>query len=198
MRIKEILNRQRIGIDILIGNDYNYVLSILKNHTDFTIKQGCGIKNIFSNNTKYGNRCFFIERLDNTIVDISYIHALKPKSKLDDIKSACRNAIRPIIKEFIKNNFNGKCSVTGDVITYKEMHVDHYDMDFIDMFNIWIQSYDIDYLYSMINKSKDNVCFETFFIDEKIKSDFVSFHNDFTKLRCVSKKFNLSRNKHGK
>src|SRR5690606_14591860 len=112
MRIKEILNRRKIGKDYISGDDLKHVMSILKNHSDFMLKQGCGISRVFSDNTKYGNRCFFFERTDGSIIDISYTHALKPKNKLDDIKSACRSAIRPVIKDYIIKNYNGFCEVT--------------------------------------------------------------------------------------
>jgi hypothetical protein len=194
MRIKEILNSKQIGRDYLKGDDLRYVLSILRNHTEFEVKQGSGIFSIFSDKTKYGNRCFFIERTDGTIVDISYTHALKPKSKLDDIKAACRTSIRPIIVDFARKHYNGFCEVTKKAITLNEMHVDHYNKTFIQLFNEWIKDKDLDCLHNLVNKSDDKLCVDTFFTDQNIIDDFVNYHNNNTNLRCVSKTFNLSRN----
>ena len=78
---------------------------------------------------------------------------------------------------------------SGDILNFENVHIDHYDMTFNDMFNIWISNYNEDYLYSKIKK--DNKI-GVKFIDSKIVEDFKKFHNENTKLRMVSTFANLS------
>ena len=61
------------------------------------------------------------------------------------------------------------CPFTGDILNFENVHIDHYDMTFNDMFNIWISNYNEDYLYSKIKKDNE---IGVKFIDSKIVEDF--------------------------
>lgn len=107
---------------------------------------------------------------------------------------ACRTSVREVIDEFRKNiQIPFICPITGDEIYNKhDIHVDHYDMTFEDLFYMWLENKDIDYLYSKIQKSSDDNIIEPFIDDKDINDDFLKFHNSHTHLRFVSKKANLS------
>lgn len=72
------------------------------------------------------------------------------------------------------------------------MHIDHYDLTFAELFNLWVNTRDIDYLYSQINDTSKDCETNVYFINQEIIDDFVQHHNSHTHLRAVSKIANLS------
>lgn len=188
-RCKSILHSGQIS-----QADHDFLLAVFEMHSDFEQKKGVGIKKFTVKTTQYGNKCFFIIRTDGTETDISFTHAINKPSKIYIIKKACRSAIRNEIAYFkyttVKFGLD-KCPFTGEILTGENTHIDHYDMQFNEMFNIWIKKYDIDFLHSKINETKDNT-YTTEFTDNVIIDDFVSFHNSHCKLRAVSKTANLT------
>ena len=184
---KEILNRTQLNSDVN-QSDFIFLMSYFVNHPNWIDKQGCGIKSIKVALSPYKNRCFILSRNDETQTDISYKACLTPPTKLAEIKKACRNAIKNIIFEFKNNNVvygQSICEITNEILTKENTHIDHYDLTFADMFNLWIKDKDLDYLHSKINKTIDHN-FDTYFIDNEIVNDFILFHNDKCKLRAVT------------
>lgn len=192
-KCKEILHKYPVNVKI-DKTDFDFLINIFSNHTDWILKKGCGVKDIVTKNTLYGNKCFYLIRIDNTETDISYITSITPNKKLDDIKKACRNSVFEIISEFkSKNVIFGKtlCKLSNVVLTKENCHIDHYNLTFAEVLELWLKNKNIDELYNFVNKSKDNEL-ETYFTDEKIKQDFINFHNNNTNLRAVTKEVNLS------
>ena len=193
-KCKDILNKYEIGH--IIKDELNFLISIFKNHPEWKTKRGVGGKNIFIGKDNYGHRCFYITRTDNTITDISYLKSISGKKESDIIKinKACRTAIRSEIVNFRnKNVIYGvtKCSITNEILTKNNTHIDHYDFTFDHMFKIWIASKDIKELVKCLNKDKD-LTQSYYFQDKIIKNDFIKFHNKHCKLRAVTVNANLS------
>ena len=173
--------------------DIKFLLWIFENHPEWELKEGVGISSISIQKNMY-NRCFQLNRVDGSSTDISYTKCISSRSKLAQVKSACRYAISSHIIAFRNDNVVfgvTACPFTGEVLTRENTHIDHYDMTFEEMFKLWVGKYDIDFLFSKINETKDN-CVITCFTDKSIVSDFIQFHNDNTQLRAVSKAANLS------
>lgn len=193
-KCKDILNKYDIGH--IIKDELSFLISLFKNHPEWEVKRGVGGKNIFIGKDNYGHRCFYITRKDNTITDISYIKSISGKKDSDLIKinKACRTAIRSEIVNFRnKNVIYGatRCSVTNDILTKENTHIDHYDFTFDYMFKNWIANKDVKELVKCLNKDKD-LTQGYYFIDRLIKNDFINFHNTNCKLRAVTKYANLS------
>jgi hypothetical protein len=85
------------------------------------------------------------------------------------------------------------CPITGLVLVKGNVHIDHYDLTFDEMFKLWISQEEIceEYLLEQIEPTLDNT-FETRFKDTDLDIDFVRFHNANCKLRAVSSFANLS------
>ena len=182
--------------DVRVEDKYSRFLVkyIFPYHPEWKEKEGVGIDHIEVRPDGYGHKCFYLIRKDSTVTDISYITSITPPSKKEQVRTACRTAIRPIIKE-IKNNVKlpYRCPITGDIITSMEdIQIDHYDMEFNDVFELWIKDKDLDWLYEDVMKSNVDGSTITSFKDESIIKDFIEFHNTHTHLRVVSKKANLS------
>ena len=177
----------------LSDSDMEFLKEVFLCHPNSKQKIGCGIKTIFVKKSEYGNNCFWIKRLDDSETDISYMKCLNKSNDIDSIKKACRTAIWPVIRDF-KDSIDFTdftCPFTGEIVTSKNVHIDHYDLKFSELFNVWIKNYELKDLIKAINVSKDGDT-TVYFIDENIKNDFIKYHNDNTHLRAVSKKANLT------
>ena len=182
--------------DVRVEDKYSRFLMkyIFPYHPEWKDKEGVGIDHIEVRPDGYGHKCFYLIRKDSTVTDISYLTSITPPSKKEQVRTACRTAIRPTITD-IKNSVKlpYRCPITGDIITSMEdIQIDHYDMEFNDVFELWIKDKDLDWLYEDVMKSNVDGSTITSFKDESIIKDFIEFHNTHTHLRVVSKKANLS------
>lgn len=147
--------------------DEKFLLDLIKNHPNYNKKIGCGIKRFLIKKTYWNNYGIFIERIDNSTTDFSFMKCLYKKNKLSYIKNACRMAIaNDIILSKSSNNI-----AHHDKITFKEI------------FNLWIKDKNIENLE--VCDTKDN-CVITYFKDNKISEDFRRFHNSIAKIKEVS------------
>jgi hypothetical protein len=177
-------------------SDTNFLLSVFEGHDRWEMKRGSGVDFVTVEYSSYGNgnKCFVIHRIDGSKTDISFVHAITNKTPIFDIKKACRTAITDEINEFRKSNviyYVTRCPITGTVLTPENTHIDHYDLEFNDLFNKWVANYDLKYLSARINETED-MSDITCFTDPDIISDFKIFHSNNTHLRAVTKVANLS------
>ena len=190
-RCREILNDtskivDKPSTDFLINN-------IFPNHLRWKNKVGVGIDHIEVRPDIYGGKCFYLVRVDGSFTDISYVKSITPEKPIDYVKRACRTAVEGKIMEKRESiTLPYTCPITGEIIwDMSNIHIDHYDLTFDELFNDWIKDKDINELYKKtLDSSKDNSTI-TYFNDKEIIKDFVEFHNKHTHLRAVSKKANL-------
>lgn len=193
-KCREILYKYEIGKKVNDLKDFNFLIDIFEGHTEYENKIGCGLDFISIQKTMYGQRCFYLHRIDGTSTDISFVHSITNRTDLFKIKQACRHSIRNIIVEFRNKNVVygiSKCPITNELLFQNNTHIDHFNLTFNDLFNLWIAKKDIKKLSELINKTEDNNL-ETYFTCEKTINDFIKFHNENTNLRFVSKNANLS------
>ena len=129
----------------------------------------------------YGTKCFYITREDGTETDISFMSCLdsKKNKKIKDISAACRESIDYIIKGLRENlTFPLVCPLSGVVIkNIKDVHIDHYDLDFKDVVSLWIdKNGGVDNLHKYVCETKDNET-TTYFTDEDIKERLLGMFN---------------------
>lgn len=193
-RAKEILAQYSFDDVITDTEQINFLLNLFSLHPEFEQKQGCGIRNIIILKALYNSKCFGIVRTDGTKTDISYISCIKGKvNKLENIRKACRSAVDMEVYG-VRLSVNvgiDRCPFTDEVLTKDNIHIDHYDLKFADLFNKWIQGKDIEQLYLATNYKAEDLSFLTVFTDTDVAEDFRTFHNANTHLRAVSKTANL-------
>lgn len=173
---------------------FDFLIELFNSHSEWESKKGCGIKSISVKKDLYGNRYFYLNRFDGTGTDISFVHCITNQTPLQEIKKACRYAVRKEVEAYKRKavEYNvSTCAITGVVLTKENTHIDHYDLTFKQMFDLWISDKSIEELYKKINKTSDN-CLLTFFTCDKTIIDFMAFHNQHCKLRAVTKIANLS------
>jgi len=186
---KTILNKYALNHTIIEERDF--LVNVFKNHPNWLEKRGKGGRRIFIGQDNYKHRCFFIERIDNTVVDISYLTAIagNNKSDLERIKIACRTAILPEILDYRnKNVIFGvtKCAISNEILTKENINIDHYELKFSEMFDLWIKKYIPKELVKNIQVQDQT----SSFTNDIILNDFISFHNLNCKLRAVTKHVN--------
>ena len=197
MTKKEVTKKCQDILYERIPIDYEFLLNdVFPYHPEWDIKRGDGIVSVGIIETKYKNKCFYIERVDGTKTDISFTKCITNPNEFADIKKSCRSAIRNEIIKFRKSIKFGidRCAITGELLEKHNTHIDHYDMNFNDLFIMWVFDKRPEDLRRFINPTKDNE-YDTYFISEVIKNDFINFHNKNTNLRAVTVKSNLSRPK---
>jgi len=84
--------------------DKKFLLELIKNHPKYDLK-----------------------RIDGTETDFSYIECLNPRSKIQNIKTACRSAIAEDMMGISRKGY-----------------IAHHETPFINIFNLWIKDKDID------------------------------------------------------
>jgi hypothetical protein len=192
-KCREILYKYNVNSFVSDEEDIEFLLSIFVGHSEWEQKKGVGIESISIIKNQF-NKCFQINRIDGTCTDISFIHSITNHSKIYEIKKACRTAIAPQVQKFREDNVIygiSTCPITGEVLIKENTHIDHFDLTFNSMFNLWITQYDEKFLYLKINETKDSEI-TTYFTDNSINNNFIDFHNANSKLRAVSKIANLS------
>lgn len=192
IKCREILHNTRRFVD---DESARFLLGqIFPNHPEWDEKQGIGVDHLEVRPDGHGGRCFYIVRRDGSFTDISFVASIYPPKKKNDVLKACRSVIRPLIermRESIKLPFI--CPITGEIVYDKHnVHIDHYDMTFMELFNEWVEDKDIEALYRMTLKSNKDNDTETYFDNDEICADFLEFHNRHTHLRAVSRRANLS------
>jgi len=198
---KEMLSSYRINKTIE-GEDHALLLSVLERHPEAVQKIGVGVSRFYKAPTELGTSCFWVERVDGSKTDFSYITAVKSKGKslYQEFAEACRNSVREDLKRtkevFFENHAdeNGKvvCEVSGDNIAIYESHLDHKKpLTFQVLVSTFIAANDITISEEMLTKSQD-AQFEAEFIDQNIKEKFKGYHHRMAQLRILNPKANLS------
>lgn len=183
--------------EFLNEQDFNIIISLFNNHPSWDLKKGCGVEKIQVIKDKWNHLCYIIHRKDMSTTDISFVIAARgfDGGIKQRIRGACRNAIVPIILEFKRTIKFGitKCPITGELLEEHKTHIEHYDLEFKDIFNKWISQFlDINIFKKYLNNPKEDNIIEDIFIDEDIRNSFIVFHNANTKLRAVTREANLS------
>ena len=190
-RCKSILGKTPIDGYVDDIEDFNFLLESFALCPYFDMKtQGQRIKAIQKRKTgSYGTCCFYLIREDGSCTDISYTKMFRKDPQTDDVLTALRTAIDPIISEFRRTfkpfDYEGK-----HIEKVEDADVDHYDLKFRKLASIWIESKGgATELIKKVNRTEDGSSI-TCFIDDGLNEDFRLFHNSHTHLRFLPKEIN--------
>lgn len=151
---------------------------------------------VFEQNKRWGdNYCIFVINDFGGKIAFSE-NVFKKSTAKDEVTRAFRTSIRPEIEKFKTKFIEGitRCQLSGKIIeSYKDMHVDHYDEDFVIVVDLFLKKYNKSFndLKKYVVK-KDTV---RSFNNEKLIKYFINFHNSHTNLRFTLAEENLKRNK---
>jgi hypothetical protein len=184
---------------ILTETEFSFMYSYFESiHHEWKLKLGNGIKSIHRVLDKVSGkyRSFEIERVDGSVTDISYIvQNIKSPNLKNDFKKALRYVVMPQILDFKTGFFQFPitkfCDVTGDIITFSNCHIDHYNPTFDELVNDFIHENNLTNFAKILEPSKDNQTIAKL-SDENISKLFFDYHLKNANLRVVSIKANLS------
>ena len=91
---------------------------------------------------------------------------MNPRSKIQNIKTACRSAIA---KDMMQISSPG--------------YIAHHEIPFINIFNLWIKNKNTN---EMEIDDQDDNCVVICFKDKKLSEDFRKFHNSISKIKKVT------------
>ena len=114
-----------------------FLFDLFQYHDERQEKATGGVRNISTQTTPHGTRCFVLMRHVGDSIDISFPHAIRlvPSSRtanllpqaLRDYRNASRNAVQKEIFEFRDRSLQQRreCPYTGEYLSRDNCHVDH-------------------------------------------------------------------------
>ena len=191
--VNRLVGRYETEVD-LSAEDFDFMLTLLLSHENSTEKIGPGVKRMWLQSTRYGNKCFWLERLDGTKTDFSYYKCLTASNDHSDYLKACRKAIEPLVIGVRDSVFGDRdkicCPILGIQITRHESHVDHYPHQFIDLAKEFFISQN-----KKIEVDHGDGRIGVIFKDKDMEKSWVEFHEKHASLRVISEKANLQLKK---
>lgn len=156
---KAIKNRYPIGA-YLNQDDFAFMLDLLGRHTEAEQKIGCGVMAIYMGDDKWGGKCFYLIRLDQSSTDFSYRHCISrqgndPRSNFD---TACRNAVSDQVKPY---RAYGK-------------HVHHDGMRFSQIVHDFIEDFEVD--VRTVEFVRGDMVTETRFVNKLLEACWRDYH----------------------
>ena len=120
---RNLINKLGIGNITKDSEYFNFFDELIKRHTEYELKKGLGIELFIIKQNKMNKKAFELNivRIDNSIVDISYIHCCNLINNNELIR-AMRYSVRKQILKF-RNKSNLICNICG--CNNYEFHIDH-------------------------------------------------------------------------
>ena len=175
---------------------FNFFCDLLKNHSEYDEKVGCGIDHFCIIKNKLNPNFYGMElcRLDNSKINFSWVHCCEFKKRSYDwhLSSAMRSSIMKTIINF-KNNNKSECKMCKVSDPDAIYHVDHI-IPFINLKNDFLK----------IIKQKLPISFSTclntglcIFNDDDIsfKNEWTSYHDAKCTLQILCRSCNNLKGK---
>jgi hypothetical protein len=129
--IQRRINKYEVG-DIVTSEDSLFFSGLFKLHDEYKEKVGLGIKHIQVERDFHKNRCLYIHRTDNTKIDISWVHCVKPASIKSTVSVAFRRAVMDSIIAFKYSCISQgcHCPVLDISLNFENSHAAYIDPSF--------------------------------------------------------------------
>lgn len=181
------------------ASDLPFLFGLFAFHDEWPEKSRPGVRAVATQTTVQGTRCFVLERIDGSQIDISFAHAIRclPTTRvrtpqaLRDFRDAARRAIAHKTRAFRDSTFREglACPITGATLVAADTHVDHEPpLTFDVLLHDFCRSSGIDPLSVAIGSSGGTVAVIE---DAAILAGWRAYHAEHAKLRLVSAIGNL-------
>lgn len=199
-RARLALNRTPDGQPVS-ESDTEFLIALFQHHDEWAEKSAGGVREIATQTTIHGTRCFVLRKHDATEIDISFPHAIRlipsartadilPQS-LRDFRNAARSAVRSQIFAFRDEALlqPQSCPVTGEQLGRSNAAVDHEPPNTFDtLVFTFCKEHNINPLEVQVG-SEGGVL--AVLEDQDLLQLWRSFHQDRATLRLVSGVGNL-------
>ncbi len=178
-------------------DDAAFLLDLLGHHRKAAQKIGCGVRRFFVHADGFGGRCFWLERLDGTCTDWSFLSCLAPPTREQEVRSALRALVSADVVAFRDDVFAASpvraCAITGAPVTRDDAHVDHQPPDtFLSLVERFLVRLGRGYAEILIKPTSDG-CTVTRLADDEVARAWIEFHRTHAVLRVTSAHANLSQ-----
>lgn len=180
----------------LSPEDIVFFSELFKLHDEYQIKVGCGIKTIFVKKDFHNNRCLFIRRIDNTEIDISWVHCLQPASIKRVVSMAFRRAVKQSIMDYksARLETGASCPKLKVPLNFKNSHVVYAETSFdILLESFLLNNQLVHESVQLINPEPIDEDQRGIIADTKLLNDWQKYHSTHAKLDLWSEKANLMR-----
>ena len=181
--------------------DTAFLLALFQHHDEWVEKSTGGVRELTTQTTVHGTRCFVLRKHDASEIDISFPHAIRlipsartadilPQS-LRDFRSAARSAIQPQIFGYRDKALQQPrlCPVTGEQLSRGNTAVDHESPNTFDaLLFTFCSEHGINPLEVRVGSQGGVVAV---FEDKDLLHRWQSYHQNRANLRLVSKIGNL-------
>lgn len=180
--------------------DFDFILDLLRNHPTAHTKIGNGVSRIYTRqNPIYKNtRSFYLERIDGSETDFSYLECISPTTKRKKVFMAFRVLIEPDMiafkqKFFDNNGGEAICEFTNQKIRFIGSHVDHIPPNTFDaIFNGFANYYGLNIEAVELKDELADNKIQNELADAQLANEWIKWHRERAKLRVVSRLANLS------
>lgn len=192
---RKILNSLETNAILKNEEHRSFLIKLFTRHPYAKDKIRDGIKGITvrRGHPRYPGRCFWIQRLDDSWIDISFHECVRASSPFQNFCRAMRYVIQEQIDNFRREAFLNKtyivCPENNTKVYKHNCHVDHYKPQFVEIVRKFIEEFGVNV---KIQKYDD---FSNTLKDDKIKNQFYDFHKKICSLRITSISGNLRRTK---
>ncbi|UCV27551.1 DUF3223 domain-containing protein [Ferribacterium limneticum] len=187
--------------DSVIDESQLFLMALFQNHDEWSQKAKGGVRDITTQRTSQGTRCFVLRKHDRSEIDISFPHAIRlmPSTRsanlmpqaLRDFRNAARNAIQGQIFTFRDQNLPScpSCPLTGEPLSRLNVAVDHIPPATFDqlLFDFCVQ-HALNPLIIIVGSESGTVAILE---DQNLLFAWQDYHADNAKLRLLSKLGNL-------
>lgn len=173
-----------------------FLIALFQHHDEWAEKSVGGVREITTQTTIHGTRCFVLRRHDGTDIDISFSHAIRliPNARtsdllpqrLRDFRNAARSAITSQIRAFRDEALlqPQSCPVTGENLNRNNAAVDHESPNTFDALVFrFCTEHGVNPLEVRVGSEGGVVAV---FEDQDLLQRWISFHQARAKLRLVS------------
>lgn len=193
-RIRVIANGATLNVP-LSPDEQAFLLAVLVHHHDWADKAGVGVAHLEIRNNPGAlgsTRGIWIERLDRSEIDISWVVALKPggqSSAKNDVAAAARREVDDQVKAVRDAQEGGACPICGKLLGTGQTHVDHCPpITFDSLLKRWMSGRNL----SLADIQIEDKGIYGLFADRSTASDWQRYHQTHAQLRLIHAHENLS------
>lgn len=182
---KEVLNKHRLGEEVT-NHEKDFLIAALHLRGQRGLEKiGCGVRRIWVDNNEFSGRGFFLERIDGSITEFSYLKCFsghtrraKKSQHLKDIEAACRTAI--LRDKPFKDD--GECHAHHEGVPFKDLVGGFLKEHILDPRDIEIDG------YQDMRESKQ-------FKDPALAEAFRDYHQRHARIEVISIEEHRSRHR---
>lgn len=134
--VRDVANRAEFNVP-LHGVEKELILELLDRHHEAARKIGAGIKDVVVRTNTYGQRGFYILRVDGSETDFSWTKCLTPPRAIDRVRNVLRSSVlaQKLERrdEYFRSRDIAPCELTGKTITAHACHIHHEEPTFADL-----------------------------------------------------------------